>query len=78
MALLFLLACSPEAAQTEACARFVSCVHARDPAVDTLRFEAAGDCWGSPAGADLCDRACVNGLAFLRSAEPTLPDACAP
>lgn len=78
MALLLLFACASEVTQTEACAQFVSCAQARDPDVDTLRFEAAGDCWGSAAGADLCDRACVNGLAFLRDTEPTLPDACAP
>lgn len=81
MFLLLFLGCA-EVTQTPACASFVACVGARDAArgatTDVVRFEPAGECWGTPAGADLCDRACVNGLAWLRESEPDLPEACAP
>ena len=79
MILLLLLACA-EVAQTPACASFVACVAARDAeqgaTTDVLRFEPSGACWGSPAGADLCDRSCENGLAWLRDTEPNPPEAC--
>lgn len=79
---LLLAACAPEVVQTEACAAFVTCQAARDAAdgttTDVARFTAGGDCWGSPAGAELCDHACDNGLAFLRERYPALPAECAP
>jgi hypothetical protein len=78
--LWILLACAPEVEQTPACATFVACQSARDEAsgttTDTVRFTPAGECWGTPAGQDLCDRACTNGLAFLRDRYTDLPDAC--
>lgn len=81
MVLWVLLACT-EVVQTPACAAFVACVGARDAArassSDVVRFEPGGECWGTPAGADLCDRACENGLAWLRESEPDLPEACVP
>lgn len=77
--LLLLLACA-EVTQTPACERYVACLDARDAArgttTDMLRFEAAGDCWGTPAGADLCDRACANGLTWLLESETDLPEVC--
>jgi len=81
MLMLFLIACA-EVVQTPACAQFVACVQANDEmrgtSTDLLRFEPGGDCWGTPAGSDLCDRACVNGLVFHRVQYPTGPDVCAP
>lgn len=80
MLLLLLLGCA-EVVQTPACAAFVSCVRATDAAqgvtTDVVRFEPAGECWGTPAGADLCDRACVNGLDFHRRRFPDVAE-CAP
>jgi hypothetical protein len=79
--LLLLLGCA-EVSQTPTCEEYVACLGARDEArgttTDMLRFEAQGDCWGSPAGADLCDRACTNGLAWLQESETDLPEACSP
>ena len=79
--LMLLFACAPEVVQTPACDRFVACQSARDAAsgtpTDVARFAADGDCWGTPAGQELCDRACVNGLAFLRESYPNLPTECA-
>lgn len=81
MLLLLTLACA-EVTQTPACAQYVACVEAKDAAAgtttDLVRFQPQGECWGSPAGADLCDRACVNGLEFERSRTTDAPDACAP
>lgn len=81
MFFLILFGCA-EVTQTPACSSFVACVGARDEAsgatTDVVRFEPNGDCWGTPAGADLCDRACENGLAWLRETEPNLPAECAP
>lgn len=80
MLFLLLLACA-EVVQTPACAAFVSCVRASDAAqgitTDLARFEPEGECWGTPAGADLCDRACVNGLGFHARRFPDVT-ACAP
>lgn len=81
MLLLLLLACATEVTQTAACAAFVSCAQARDAQLgletDVARFDAAGDCWGSPAGQDLCNEACENGLAFLNERYAGLPTECA-
>lgn len=82
--LLVASACSDPVAQTTSCETFVACVKARDvrdkvsAPTDAARFEANGDCWGSPAGSLLCDRACTSGLAFLREKEPSLPKECTP
>lgn len=78
MFLTLLLACA-EVVQTPACAEFVACVEATDAArgatTDVVRFQPDGDCWGSPAGAELCDHACVNGLPVHKA---RFPDVCAP
>lgn len=78
MFLLFFLSCT-EVVQTPACAQFVACVQATDASrgttTDVLRFAADGDCWETPAGADLCDHACINGLIFQQQ---RFPDVCAP
>lgn len=70
-----------EVTQTPACASFVACAIARDAELgletDVARFDAAGDCWGSPAGQQLCDEACDNGLTFLRERYSALPPECA-
>lgn len=79
--LLLLFACA-DVSQSPACATYVSCVEARDAArgssTDLLRFQPDGECWGTPAGADLCDRACTNGLAWLQESETDLPEVCTP
>ena len=74
--MLFLLfACAEEVVQTPACAAYVACVEATDAArgtsTDLLRFQPGGDCWGSPAGAELCDHACDNGLVFQAKRFPS-------
>ena len=78
--LSLLLACAVDVTQTPACATFVACQRARDAvdgqATDVDRFDRGGDCWGSPAGQELCDHACENGLAFLRERYTDLPDSC--
>jgi hypothetical protein len=80
MLLLTLLLGCAEVTQTPSCADFVACVDARDAAdgaeTDTLRFEPTGDCWGSPDGQALCDRACSSGLEWLRESYDDLPEAC--
>jgi hypothetical protein len=79
MLALLLSACAPEVVQTPACAEFVACVEATDvtrsTSTDVVRFQPDGDCWGSAAGADLCDHACSNGLTFHKA---RFPDVCAP
>ena len=79
--LLLLFACASEVVQTSACADFVACQAARDAVsgvpTDVARFDAGGDCWGSPAGQELCDHACENGLVFLRERYADLPAECA-
>lgn len=79
MILTLLLACAPEVVQTPACAEFVACVEATDASrgttTDVVRFQPGGDCWGSPAGSELCDHACVNGLPIQKA---RFPDVCAP
>lgn len=76
-----ILACAVEVVQTPACAAFVTCTQARDAQsgieTDVARFDAAGDCWGSPAGQQLCSEACDNGLTFLRERYTALPVECA-
>lgn len=78
--IVLLLACAPEVVQTPACVQFVACQGARDAVsgdpTDLARFDVGGDCWGSPAGQELCDHACVNGLAFLRERYADLPAEC--
>lgn len=77
--LLLLFAACTEVVQTPACADYVACVQATDASrnttTDVLRFQPEGDCWGTPAGAELCDRACTNGLAFHQQ---RFPGVCAP
>ena len=79
---LFASGCSGPVEQRTACAEYVSCIAARDglrgSTTNVHRFEADGDCWGSPEGADLCETSCVNGLAFLRDREQNLPEECSP
>lgn len=80
MLLLLVLACA-EVSQTDACARYVACIQAKDTdagtTTDVVRFQPEGECWGTPAGADLCDRSCVNGLAFERTRAADAPAECA-
>ena len=43
------------------------------------RFRPEGACWGGiEAGAELCDRACTNGMIWLMEVEPTLREVCTP
>lgn len=74
--------CNGPVEQRIACAEYVSCIEARDglrgSTTNVRRFETDGGCWGSPEGADLCETACVNGLAFLREREQGLPEECSP
>lgn len=80
--IILLLGCGGPVAQTEACAEYVSCIEARDAALGVStnldRFLEGGDCWGGEEGAALCDRACVNGLDWMRSAIDDLPEVCQP
>lgn len=67
-------ACSGDAPeQSDACAQYVSCLQVRDARLgittNAVRFEGGGDCWGSEAGAHLCDTACSRGLEFLAQQE---------
>lgn len=66
--------------QSEECKAYVDCLAARDGQLkiqtDTLRFKPEGACWGGPEGADLCNRACKNGMVWLKSAYQNLPAAC--
>ena len=79
-AVVMLVGCA-EGAQTHACREYVQCLEVRDAELgittNTDRFESGGACWGSPAGAELCDTACVRGLEFLSSLE-NAPAECAP
>jgi hypothetical protein len=82
-ALLFVAAlgcASGPVAQRESCEAYVACVQARDAEIgittDATRFEPGGACWGNPEIADLCDRACANGLDWLRGAVASLPEEC--
>lgn len=82
MLFLSLLACGFPVEQRPSCAQYVTCLSARDARdgtdTDTVRFRPEGDCWGNGTGADLCDRACTQGLAYLADREPDLGAACAP
>ena len=66
--------------QSASCNSYVACVRAQDAAkgveTDMVRFEPAGDCWGNPEGAALCDRACSNGLLWLQEQYADLPEEC--
>lgn len=77
---LFFAACA-DVTQTDSCAAYVDCVQAMDDQLgtgtDLDRFEAGGVCWGNPEGAALCDRACGNGLEWMRDAYSDLPEECA-
>ena len=79
---LVLLSCSFPVDQRPSCARYVECLQARDErdgaSTDVVRFEVDGACWSNSEAADLCDRACINGLAYLAEREPDLAGACAP
>ena len=70
-----------EVTQTASCADYVSCIQAIDDAAGTEtdldRFDVGGVCWGNPEGAALCDRACGNGLAWMRESYSNLPEECA-
>ncbi|MEQ1506582.1 MAG: hypothetical protein ABMB14_30415 [Myxococcota bacterium] len=80
MWLLTFVSCSLPVDPRPSCARYVACVEARDArdgsTTDVDRFAPDGACWGGEAGADLCDRACTAGLAWLADREPDL--GCAP
>jgi hypothetical protein len=82
MWLVLLASCTIPVPQRPACARYVTCLEARDARdgteTDVVRFEPDGDCWNVRAGADLCDRACTAGLAWLADREPDLAAACSP
>ena len=70
-----------EVEQSSSCATYVACIQAKDDVdgveTDLDRFEPDGACWGSPEGASLCDRACVNGLDWMQGAYADLPEECA-
>lgn len=82
LTLLLSLGCAPPVPQSAACVAYVGCVEAIDLArggtTNLARFEAGGDCWGSPLAGELCDRACTSGLEFLQERQPALPEECAP
>ena len=77
---LFVSGCA-EVQQTDSCAAYVECIQAVDAQSDSTtdldRFEVGGVCWGNPEGAALCDRACSNGLEWMRDAYSDLPEECA-
>ena len=75
-------ACAQPLEPTPACVSYVACQQARDSLLgintDMVRFQTGGACWGNPEISDLCDRGCASGIAWLRTAEPSLPAAFAP
>ena len=79
MALLGLAACG-DIAPTHACEEYVACIDARDQRDGTStnvdRFLPGGTCWSGAEGAEACDRACGNGLAWLVEVESDAPEAC--
>ena len=72
--------CGESVGQSGTCAAYVQCVEAMDARdgvdTDVDRFEVSGACWGSEEGATLCDRACTNGLDYIRQRDPQLPQEC--
>lgn len=80
--LLIQLGCAEPLSPTPACVSYVSCLEARDATLgiqtDAVRFDVGGDCWGNDEIAALCDRACDNGLAWMRAQIDDLPGACLP
>lgn len=86
MKLLLLLpliaACRIPVDQRAACAEYVTCIQARDALVgadtDLVRFQPDGECWDGALAADLCERACENGLTWLRERARSLPEECQP
>lgn len=75
-------ACGAPIEPTPDCDAFVACTTARDVQLgittDVVRFQPGGACWGNPEIADLCDRGCRSGMAWLRDAGTDLPSECAP
>lgn len=71
-----------EVEQSASCEEYVACIRAQDAVsgveTDLNRFEDDGDCWGNPEGAALCDRACTNGLEWMRDEVADLPEECEP
>ena len=69
-----------EVGPSDACVDYVACIRAQDDAsglvTDVARFEEGGACWGNPDGAGLCDRACDNGLEWMREEVADLPEEC--
>ncbi|HND34248.1 MAG TPA: hypothetical protein PKY30_18650 [Myxococcota bacterium] len=83
MLVFLLLACADPPTQTQSCADYVACLEKRDAVLGIQtnmdRFRADGDCWGGiEAGAELCDRACTNGMVWLLDVEPSLRELCTP
>lgn len=80
--LLALASCRAEVAQSPACDRYTACIRALDELssreTDVDRFDPGGACWGSEAGATLCDRACTRGLAWESRRTPAPPQECRP
>jgi hypothetical protein len=71
-----------EVEQSASCEEYVECIRSRDAVsgveTDLARFEEDGACWGNPEGAGLCDRACTNGLEWMRDEVADLPEECGP
>lgn len=75
-----LAACTLPVDPRPACGEYLDCVRALDEAegvtTDVARYLDDGACWEGDEIADLCERSCVNGLAFLRARAEGLPEAC--
>ena len=79
--LLMAVGCA-QVEQSQSCATYVACIQAQDEVkgieTDLVRFQPDEACWINPDIADLCDRGCVNGLAWMQETMSDLPEECAP
>ena len=71
-----------EVEPSASCEEYVACIRSQDAVsgveTDLARFEEGGACWDSPQGAGLCDRACTNGLEWMRDEVLDLSEECGP
>lgn len=76
------MGCSSHVQQSEDCQALVACARAKDRSAgtttDVSRYEAEGACWENEGIAELCERSCTRGMAFIRSREPSAPSECLP
>lgn len=76
------MGCSSHVQQSEDCQALVACARAKDRiagmTTDVSRYEAEGACWENEEIAELCERSCTRGMAFIRSREPSAPSECRP